>query len=62
MSDGWSARFSGSSASRLFQSKRSYARVPRSTGAYGLVHDSSRWKNGQRRNMPPGEGSADSTA
>ena len=34
----------------------------RSTGAYGLVHDSSRWKNGQRRNIPPGAGSAEMTA
>ena len=32
---------------------------PRSIGAYGLVHDSSRWKNGQRRNMPPGSSSAE---
>ncbi len=31
-------------------------------GAYGFVHDSSRWKNGQRRNMPPGASSADRTA
>ena len=53
---GWIARVSGSSPSRLFQSYRSYAREPRSTGACGLVHDSRRWKNGQRRNMPPGRG------
>jgi hypothetical protein len=52
----------GSSARRLFQSKRSYARVPRSAGAYGFVQLSSRWKNGQRRNMPPGAGSEEMTA
>jgi len=27
----------------------------RGTGACGLVQDSNRWKNGQRRNMPPGD-------
>ena len=37
-------------------------RVPCGTGAYGFVHDSSRWKNGQRRNMPPGASSAESMA
>jgi hypothetical protein len=26
-------------------------------GAWGLVHDSRRWKEGQRRNIPPGAGS-----
>ena len=36
--------------------------IPRATGACGLVHDSSRWKNGQRRNIPPGDGSAEMTA
>ena len=56
------ARVAGSSPRRLFQSYRSYAREPRSTGACGFVHDSSRWKNGQRRNIPPGAGSAERTA
>src|SRR3990172_6827777 len=62
MNSAWSERSSGSSATRLFQSKRWYSRAERTSGAYGLVHDSSRWKNGQRRNMPPADGSADSTA
>ena len=31
-------------------------------GACGLVHDRRRWKNGQRRNIPPGDGSAEMTA
>ena len=55
-------RSSGSTAMREFQSQRSNARLWRSAGAYGFVHDSSRWKNGQRRNMPPGPGSAEITA
>src|SRR2546422_320393 len=55
-------RSSGSSASRLFQSQRSNSRDARSAGAYGLVQDSSRWKNGQRRNMPPGPSSPEMTA
>ncbi len=59
---GWRARAAGSSVSRLFQSYRSYALDPRGTGACGFVHDSSRWKNGQRRNIPPGDGSAEMTA
>ena len=36
--------------------------MPRSAGACGFVHDSRRWKNGQRRNIPPGAGSAEITA
>ncbi|TMC09870.1 MAG: hypothetical protein E6J30_03695 [Chloroflexi bacterium] len=48
--------------SRLFQSKRSYARVAFSWLANGFVQLSIRWKIGQRRNMPPGASSALSTA
>jgi hypothetical protein len=45
-----------------FQSQRSNARLSRAAGAYGLVHDRRRWKNGQRRNIPPGPASAERTA
>src|SRR4029077_14970163 len=62
MNRGCIARWSSSFGIRLFQSHRSYARVPRATGAYGLVHDRRRWKNGQRRNMPPGSSSAEIVA
>jgi len=62
MSVGWIARVSGVSPSRLFQSYRSYVRVPGVAGACGFDHDSKRWKCGQRRNIPPGESSLDRTA
>ena len=62
MNSGWSARVLASSPRRLFQSNRSYAREPRGAGACGLVQDSRRWKNGQRRNIPPGPGSAEIVA
>src|SRR5919107_3123927 len=62
MSFGMRPRASGSSARRLFQSYRSYAGSDRVTGANGFVQDRSRWKNGQRRNIPPGASSAEMTA
>ncbi len=55
----------GSPASRRAASSSRSARrraCRARTGACGLVHDSRRWKNGQRRNMPPGDGSSDRTA
>jgi hypothetical protein len=57
-----SARDAFSSGSRLFQSYRSYSRVPRSNGAYGFVHESSLWKKGHLRNIPPALSSAEMTA
>ncbi len=55
-------RSSGSRASRLFQSQRSNSRESRSAGAYGLVQDRRRWKNGHLRNIPPGPESPEITA
>src|SRR6185369_16040593 len=62
MNSAWMPRSSGSRARGEFQSQRSKAREVRSAGAYGLVHDRRRWKNGQWRNIPPGPGSAEMTA
>ena len=62
MRSGMIARVSGSSPRRLFQSQRSKSRDGCGGGANGFVHDSRRWKNGQRRNMPPGASSAEITA
>ncbi len=62
MNPGTSPRRAGSSERRLFWSYHSYSRVARSTGASGFDQERSRWKIGYRRNMPPGESSAESTA
>jgi hypothetical protein len=55
-------RSSGSIARRLFQSQRSKSREARSAGAYGLVQESRRWKNGHFRNIPPAPESLEITA
>ena len=48
--------------SRLLWSYHSYARVPGRTGASGFDHESSRWKIGHQRNIPPGVSSRERTA
>ena len=62
MNSGWSARVlarrPGGCSSRSARMRASRA----AAGACGLVQDSRRWKNGQRRNMPPGPGSAEIVA
>jgi hypothetical protein len=62
MKPGTRASMAGSSLTSEFQSNRSYHRVPRSATAYGFDQLISRWKNGNRRNIPPGWSSADKTA
>jgi len=63
MNSGAIPRSSGSTARRLFQSQRWNARVWRSApAAYGFVHESSRWKNGHFRNIPPALESCERTA
>jgi hypothetical protein len=62
MNWGTSAFRLGSSLASEFQSNHSYRRACRSAGAYGFVQVISRWKNGNRWNMPAGRSSPESTA